>query len=112
MKRKLMVFFLTALLILGIAVTAHARDTWSGTRDCWPGWDLKVTSYATGTVKHFKNGEVTGSWSNGASPKWRTTYQGDEYQEVIIDATGELLQQSAACVCLPGHGCAQGPSGG
>jgi len=110
MRRGLSVVLITITLVFGVAVAAHAMDVWSGSRDCYPGWDLKVSSYGTGTVQHFKNGNPTGTWSNGPTPKWRVTYQGDDFQEVIISATGQLLQQSAVCVCLPGHICAQGPA--
>jgi hypothetical protein len=107
MRRSLTVAIMTLALVLGVTMTALALDVWSGFRDCLPGWDLKVISYGTGTVQHFKNGNLTGSWNNGVTAKWRVTYQGDEAQEVVISATGELTQQSAVCVCLPGHSCVQ-----
>jgi len=97
--------WLTILLVMVMFVslsgTALALDTWSGTRDCWPGYELKVQSYASGTVKHFKNGAVVGSWYN-STLKWRTTYQGDEFQEVLVSATNVLQTVQTSCVCLSG----------
>lgn len=100
---------LVAVLVLVFASAAFALDVWSGSRSCLPGEDLKVRSYASGTVKHYRDGDVTGSWTNTTST-WRTTYQGWQFQEVMVSATGALDTVQTSCVCLSGQ-CANGPSG-
>jgi hypothetical protein len=108
-RRRITLLVLTLILVLAMASAAVA-DTWSTYGSCLPGWDLKVQSYATGTVQHFKNGVQTGKWYNYSTPRWRTTYQGYQGQEVVIYTTGSLTAQNVSCVCLPGHQCAQAPS--
>ncbi len=107
-RRRITALVLSLFLVLAVAGIALAADQSFVTyENCAPGWDAKVSSYATGTVKHFKNGDQTGSWNNYSTPRWRTTYQGDESQEIIITTTGTLSSQSVTCVCLPGNNCAQ-----
>ena len=99
---------LVLAVVLGIPTVAIATgDVWSGSYSCNPGWDLKVQSVATGTVTHWSNGHIVGQWSNGSTYKTRTSYLGSGLQEIIISTTGNLTSQSAVCVCLPGHACAE-----
>jgi len=105
-RRRIATLVLALFLVFAVAGIALASQTFTAYESCAPGWDAKVRSYATGTVNHYKNGNLTGSWNNYSTPKWRTTYQGDEAQEIIITTTGTLSSQSVACVCLPGHSCA------
>lgn len=104
--KRLCSILLIAWMLIPVAGAALALDdVWSGYRGpcLGPGWDLKVQSYASGTVKHFKNGVQTGQWSNSGL-RWRTTYQGWQYQEVIVSATVELQTVLAnTCVCLSGQ---------
>lgn len=100
--KRLISILLIAWMLVPVAGVAVALDTWSGYRGpcLGPGWDVKVRSHASGTVTHFKNGVVTGSWTN-PEMMWRTTYQGWQYQEVIVSATVDLETVQTSCVCRP-----------
>lgn len=84
-----------------------AADAWaSGIRSCFSTESCKVTSQATGGVQHkrcatdYTNCVLKGSWSNGGSYVWRTTWHGSGSQTALISTNLVLAQQSATCVCV------------
>lgn len=96
------VLTLTALMMVPLA--AHA-DAWAGTRNCASYETCRVQSYATGNVQHkrcsttYSNCVLKGSWSNGSTKTWRTSWHGSGSQGVIISTNLILSSQSATCVC-------------
>lgn len=96
---------LTALLTT-LAPTVVFADAWAGSRNCNQFETCRVKSYATGSVEHercttaYTNCVVKGSWANGGSYIWRTSFHGSGNQGVVISTTGDLTSQYAECICL------------
>lgn len=105
LQMLLVALALTALFTTAAPVLVYA-DAWAGTRDCSTLHTCRVKSYATGTVYHerctatFTNCVVKGSWGNGGSYIWRTSFHGSGNQGVVISTTGTLTSQYAECVCI------------
>ncbi len=105
LRRLFTALTLTALIAVATPGLV-AADAWAGVRNCHSSESCKVTSQATGNVKHERcaadgtNCVVKASWSNGGSYVWRTSWHGSGYQMAVISTSGVLAQQSAACVCV------------
>ena len=104
--RVLLLALALTTVLTTVAPAVVLADVWAGSRNCNMFETCRVKSYATGTVEHercnlaFTSCTVKGSWSNGGTYVWRTSFHGSGNQGVVITATGNLTSQYAECICL------------
>lgn len=79
MRPRIARTFLTLLLLgvlsLGMVgqAGAYLSPNWGDNINCGSN-KVGMTSYGTGTVSHSINGQFQGSWYNGTTFQYRTTY--------------------------------------